>query len=701
MSLLDHLANDEEINSYGQSVQEYRDLNMDAARFTAGRLQMGIYGQRQEGVNMVRIKLPGGRLSAPKLRKIASALENYSRHDVVHITTRQDIQMHYVPLEQTPAVLHHLAEAGLTTREACGNTIRNITTCPLSGVCPRQNVDVTTHLEGTVQHLLRNPLTQQMPRKFKISLSACESDCAQGMMHDLGVVAVRNGSRFGFKVLAGGGLGHKPREAIVIEEFIEEKDLLPVMEAVIQLHNRYSDRPKRAKSRIKFLVDRFGPEGFVEKYREELSRTRSALATLDYPKGEWSNGSVDSEVPGLGAPRHIFAQKQPGYYVFPISVPMGNLSVTHLRGLAHICETLELPDIRTSQDQNMFLTDVPEAKIEPLRTALAALGLGVPKTGDDVVACPGTSTCRLGITSSTILGPKLTGGKHDLKMRVSGCHNGCAQPEAGDIGIYGEGKRMHGKLVPHYQLHFGGNAMARGALAFKGPSIPTARIEEAIERVQAAFDTNRELDEPFFSWAHRMDKTYFADLLADLVEVKPEELASVLRDHGNTNDFKVLQLGGGECAGVSQVKIGTIFFEAAHERNYRDALKFQRKFEDSAKCAEEMARLIGQGLAELLGGQKHEDLRMQAEELRRVFPTKPRLGKALAQFAEDFARPAEALNDDDLTKWFSDLDAWTMEVAEFCLSFDRQLDLAGALPFPLPASAKSPASGAAQPSVVA
>jgi sulfite reductase (NADPH) hemoprotein beta-component len=162
----------------------------------------------------------------------------------------------------------------------------------------------------------------------------------------------------------------------------------------------------------------------------------------------------------------------------------------------------------------------------------------------------------------------------------------------------------------------------------------------------------------------------------------------------------VLQLGGGECAGVSQVKIGTIFFEAAHERNYRDALKFQRKFEDSTKCAEEMARLIGQGLAELLGGQKHEDLKMQAEELRRVFPTKPRLAKALAQFAEDFARPVDALNDDDLTKWFSDLDAWTMEVAEFCLSFDRQLDLTGALPFPLPASAKAPASQAAQPSVM-
>ncbi|MDQ3185907.1 MAG: nitrite/sulfite reductase [Pseudomonadota bacterium] len=686
MSHLNYLANDEEINSFDQALQDYQGLRMDVDRFTATRLQMGIYGQRQEGVNMVRIKLPGGRLNASQLSGIADMLEKYARHDVVHITTRQDIQMHYVPLEHTPAVLRHLATVGLTTREACGNTIRNVTACPLSGVCPRQHVDVTKHLDGAVQHFLRNPLTQQMPRKFKISFSACESDCAQGMMHDMGVVAVRDGANFGFKVLAGGGLGHKPHEAIVIEEFIEEKDLLLVMEAVISLHNRYSDRIKRAKARIKFLVDKFGPEGFVEKYREELARTKAALATQDYPKGEWDVGA-DSEAPGIGAPRHVFAQKQPGYYVFPISVPMGNLNVVQLRGLAQISQTYELHDIRVTQDQNMFLANVTKAQIDPLRAALAALGLGEPQAGDDVVACPGTSTCRLGITSSTIVGPKLSGGSHDLKIRVSGCHNGCAQPEMGDIGIYGEGKRMHGKLVPHYQTYFGGNGMARGALAIKGPSIPAARIEAAVERVKSTYASNHEMGETFFSWARRVGKTYLTDLLADLGEVKPEELESVLRDHGKDADFKVLQLGGGECAGVSQVKIGSSFFEAAHERNYRDALKFQRKFEDSVKCAEEIARLIGQGVTELLSGQKHDDLTKQAEELRRVLPTKPRLSRQLAKFAEDFVRPAEELNDVRLTEWFSELDAWTMEAAEFCLGFDRQLDLAGALP--LTASAKS------------
>jgi sulfite reductase (NADPH) hemoprotein beta-component len=697
MSHLNYLANDEEINSFDQALQDYQGLRMDADRFTATRLQMGIYGQRQEGVNMVRIKLPGGRLNAPQLSVIADMLEKYARHDVVHITTRQDIQMHYVPLEHTPAVLRHLATAGLTTREACGNTIRNITACPLSGVCPRQHVDVNKHLDGAVQHFLRNPLNQQMPRKFKISFSACESDCAQGMMHDMGIVATRKGDRFGFKILAGGGLGHKPHEAIIVEEFIEEKDLLLVMEAIISLHNRYSDRTKRAKSRIKFLVDKFGPEGFVEKYREELARTQEALAAQDYPKGDWSPG-LDREVPGMGAPRHIFAQKQDGLYVFPISVPMGDLNVKQLRGLARIAETHELEEIRATQDQNMFLPNVPAARLDSIRAELAVLGLGVPKAGDNVVACPGTSTCRLGITSSTIVAPKLNGGPHDLKIRVSGCHNGCAQPEAGDIGIYGEGKRMHGKLVPHYQMYFGGNAMAGGALAIKGPSIPSARIETAVERVKTDYASSREASETFSSWIRRVGKDHVAGLLADLTEVKPEELESVLRDHGKDADFKVLQLGGGECAGVSQVKIGSSFFDAAHERNYRDALKFQRKFEDSVKCAEEIARLIGQGVSELLGGQKFDDLTQQSEELRRVLPTKPRLSRQLAKFATDFASPAEELNDARLSEWFSELDAWTMEAAEFCLGFDRQLDLAGALP--LKASAQSSLLQRAQPSVI-
>ena len=679
MNELINLASDEEITLFDKALQDFQSQNMDADRFTAARLQMGIYGQRQEGVNMIRIKLPGGRLNSKQLAVIADVLEKYVQHDVVHITTRQDIQIHYVPLGDTPEVLRLLATTGLTTREACGNTIRNVTACSLSGVCPRQHVDVNKHLDGAVQHFLRNPLTQQMPRKFKISFSACESDCAQGMMHDMGVIAVQKGTKFGFKVVAGGGLGHKPHEAIVVEEFIEEKDLLLVMEAIVSLHNRYSDRVKRAKARIKFLVDRFGQEGFIEKYREELERTKAALATQEYPKGEWNSG-IDSEIPGIGAPRKLFEQKQSGLYVFPISTPMGNLNVVQLRGLASILEFFELNEIRVTQDQNMILINVEKEKIDTLGTAVSKLDLGKPQTGDDVVACPGTSTCRLGITSSTVLGPKLSGGEHDLKIRVSGCHNGCAQPETGDIGMYGVGKRMHGKLIPHYQMYLGGDGKANGELAIKAPAVPAARIEEAMKLIKTAYSSECQSGETFFFWVRRVGKEYFTELLKCVTDIKAEELELVLRDHGKESDFKVLQLGGGECAGVTQVKIGSSFFEAAHERNYRDALKFQRKFEDSVKCAEEIALLISQGVTELFGGAKKDNLREQAEELRNVLPTKPKLSEQLIKFSGYFMSSTETLDVVLLNKWFLELDEWTVEVAELCISFDHQLDLTGALP---------------------
>ena len=683
-----NLADFAEIERYAQALQGYLDLEIDAERFTAIRLQQGIYGQRQEGVNMVRIKLPGGRVRPAQLEAIADVLERHARHDVVHITTRQDIQVHYVPLADTPAVLRRLAQAGLTTREACGNTIRNVTACPLAGVCPREHVDVTTHLDGAVAHFLRNPLNQQLPRKFKVSFSGCEADCAQGLMHDLGIVAVRRDGRFGFKVLAGGGLGHKPREAIVIEPLVEEHELLMVMEAVVALHNRYSDRTKRAKSRIKFLVDRFGAAGFVEKYREELARTRAALEAGAVPKGAWSPGPA-GPAPGTGAPRLPFAQKQADRYVVPLSVPIGNLDARQLRGLARLMLAFGLHEVRTTQDQNLTFPNVARDRIPALYAEAARLGLRAPKAGDNVVACPGTSTCRLGITSSTVIGPRLSGGLHDLRIRVSGCHNGCAQPETGDIGIYGEGRRLHGKLIPHYQTYFGGNGMAGGALAIKGPSVPTARIETAIQRVKRAFAETRVESESFFGWARRQDKDYFNALLADLTTVSADDAAALARDHGEEADFKVLQLGGGECAGATQVKIGSSFFEAAHERNYRDALKFQRKFAEALGCAEAIARLIGQGVVQLAGGSPAQALDALAAELARVLPEAPQLASRLARFASEFARPADEIGDAQLGELFVELDRWTFDAAEVCLARDRQLDLAGALPnVPAPRAAR-------------
>ncbi|VAX04055.1 Ferredoxin--sulfite reductase, partial [hydrothermal vent metagenome] len=268
----------EELVQYREAVKGYLQGDLDEDRFQAIRLQQGVYGQRQEGVHMVRVKLPGGYVSAEQLGVVASLLADYSQDDIASVTTRQDLQLHSIPLADTPQVLEEMAAQGLTSREACGNTVRNITACPLAGVCPAEHTDVQPVVDAVAARFLRHPLTQHLPRKFKMSFSGCESDCAQGLFHDLAVVATRRDGEFGYKVLAAGGLGHKPRPAIVLEEFIQEQELLPVIEAVLALHHRYSDRKRRARARLKFLLDKLGEEEFVQRYQTELQRTRAAYA---------------------------------------------------------------------------------------------------------------------------------------------------------------------------------------------------------------------------------------------------------------------------------------------------------------------------------------------------------------------------------------------------------------------------------------
>lgn len=669
-----NLSDLEEIDRFEQAIASFNAGEIDPDRFTAIRLQQGAYGQRQPGVNMLRIKVPGGRLTAAQLEVIAGLAEDFSQHKTAHLTTRQDVQVHYIPLEHMPAAMRRLAAVGLTSREACGNAVRNMTACPLAGVCPKEHVDVGRHVDGATAHFLRNPLNQQLPRKFKISFSGCEADCAQSLLHDLGVIATVRDGRPGFKIRAGGGLGHKPREAIVVEEWIAESELLFAMEALVTLHNKYSDRTKRAKSRIKFLVERFGAEGFVEKYREEFGRTKQALSNKPYPQGEWRVPS-GGEAPGQGAPRKLFAQKQSGLFVFPIALSIGDVKAVQLRGLANVLQELGLDEVHTTQDQNLAVLNVPQAKVAALRAGIAAHGLREPVTGDSVVACPGSSTCRLGLTSSTVLGPLLSGGKADLNIRVSGCHNGCAQPETGDIGIYGEAKRLHGKLVPHYQLYFAGKGTAGGALALKGPSLPAARIKKAIERVQQAH-----LDSgvaSFFDWARAQQPEYFKELLADLAEVSAHELQSVMHDFGDKTDFRVLNLGGGECAGASQVLIGANFFEAAHEREYRNALVFQRKYVEAAQCNESILRLLGSGVAQLLGGARQDDLGKLGEQLNLLAPEE--IAAEFAHAAEGAAADEE-VDVDAVAAASARVDAWTVRVAEFATAKDGQLDLKEALP---------------------
>ena len=683
-----------EIERYADAVAAFGEGRVPEDRFTALRLQQGCYGQRQSGVNMLRVKAPGGKLDADKLEAIADVVASYVdpqrafEPPHAHVTTRESIQIHSIPLERTPDAMRRLARSALTTREACGNTVRNMTACSMAGACPRERTDVNEHLMHAARYFLRNPLNQQMPRKFKISFSACESDCAQGLLHDLGVVATVKDGQPGFRLLVGGGLGHKPREAIVARAFVPERELIPAMEAVIELHNTHSDRTKRAKSRIKFLVERFGEEGFRLRFDEAFERARAAHAARGHFEGEWRE-PTQSPAPGPGAPRAPFAQRQPGLVAVPVALPLGEASPAQLTGLAELLRRHRLDEIRTAQDQNLVIRNVPVGDVAAVIDGLAALGLGVPQPGDNVVACPGTSTCRLGITASPSMGARLAGIAGDLRIRVSGCHNGCAQPETGDIGIYGEGRRMHDRLVPHYQLYLGGDGMAGGRLARKGPSVPVARVEAAIARLGEAYRATRSAaEERFFDWVHRQADDYFPALLKDLTDVTAEALPDVLRDVDGETDFKVAQLGGGECAGAAQVFIGAAFYASAHERRYRDAFVAQGRAADALECARAQVRLIAQGLHDLTNPTPAFRARKVIhglDDLAQVLEARvpPAIAQPLAALAGSLGGDAAL---DELVPLLAAIDGWVHGAAAFCIERDPTLDIAAALPQPAAAA---------------
>lgn len=673
------LIDKDELDRYQSAVKAVLNDELNAERFQSMRLQQGIYGQRQDGVNMVRIKLPGGRLSPDQAINIAELLEKYSGHDKMHVTTRQAIQIHYIPLEKTPDAIRHMATEGLTSREACNNTVRNITACPLAGICPSEHTDVQPFLEDATQHFLRHPLAQHLPRKFKMSFSGCEADCAQGMIHDLAVVAVKKDGRPGFKILAGGGLGHKPRKAIVVEEFIEEHDLLASMEAVIAVHNRYSDRKRRAKSRIKFLVEKFGEQGFIEKYHEELPRTLAAMADKTPTRGEWNDNPTKS-LPFPGAPRDVFNQKQSGMQALPIHLPLGDMSADQFRAIAQIMKAHDLNELRTTQDQSLLITHIKQADVETIASKIAQLGLAKPTVGDSVTACPGTTTCRLGITASRTLANKVNGGDDDLRIRVSGCHNGCAQPETGDIGVYGEGKRLHGKLIPHYRIYIGGSGQGNGNIAIKGPTIPSARIEQAITILKDTYRSNKSGNETFFDWSQAKDKTYFAELLEDVRSVSEDELNSVLRDHGDAIDFRVEQFGGGECAGAAQENVSANFAEAANERNYRNAFLLQRKYDDSIECAEIALRLTSNSLLFLSGNKDEQQLNTIANTIIESLPQQSELSEQLKSFSSSLAQLSDKFDAETYNALIKNMDSWTADVAKACQNIDQQLDLSASLP---------------------
>ena len=586
---------EQDIIDLERKIRKFRDGDMDEEKFRSLRLARGVYGQRQPGVQMIRIKLPYGKVTSRQLARIAEVSDTYST-GILHITTRQDIQIHYVDLERTPELWAELEKDKVTLREACGNTVRNVTASETAGIDPAEPFDVSPYAHAVFEYFLRNPIGQEMGRKFKVSFSSSDADTGLSYMHDLGFIArVRNGKR-GFKVLVGGGLGAQPRHGDLLYEFLADDEIVPLMERVIRVFDRYGERKSRAKARMKFLLKDLGLDAF----RELLEQETPALPQLHYPIDyaaypeakpsetapnlpEWSG---DSEYEAWKA-TNVQPQKQDGYKAVGIRVHLGNFTTDQARRLATLVEEFAAGEVRLSLRQNILIPYVRENWLPYFYAELKKIGLAAPgyNTASDITACPGTDTCNLGIASSTGIASELERiialeypgylSNPDVVIKISGCMNACGQHNMAHIGFQGMSVRAADKRVaPALQVLLGGGNLGGGSGQFadKVIKIPSKRGPQALRLILDDYQENGK-GQSYDRYYNQAGQLYFYDLLKPLSDLSDLE-ASDFIDWGSDKKYEKA-IGVGECAGVVIDLVATLIFES------------REKLEDADKALEE------------------------------------------------------------------------------------------------------------------
>lgn len=585
-----------------RKIRLFNEGKIDEERFRSLRLARGIYGQRQFGVQMIRIKLPYGKVTSEQLHRIADVSDEYSRGRL-HITTRQDIQIHHVSLDRTPELWAQLEKDDITLREACGNAVRNVTASETAGIDPKEPFDVSPYAHATFQFFLRNPICQEMGRKFKMSFSASEEDTALSFIHDLGFIAktktVDGKEVKGFKVLLAGGLGSQPRHADVIYEFLEAELLIPTIEGVLRVFDRYGERAKRAKARLKFLVKDLGVDAFLELVATE----RNALTYKTYPI-ETTDFEQDivfetDEVPSVviedeeayqnWKATNVFNQKQDGLYAIGIKVHLGDFYTDKARLLADLIKKYGANELRFTLRQNMLIRHVRAAFLPFFYTELQKLGFADAgyNSLNDITACPGTDTCNLGISSSTGIAAELERvlkaeypqyvNNKDIAIKISGCMNACGQHNMAHIGFQGMSIKVGKLLAPALQVLVGGGILGDGSGRFsdKLVKIPSKRGPESLRILLNDFESHKQADEDFLSYYDRQGKTYFYDLLkelSDTTNLKEDDFI----DWGHDKNY-VKAIGVGECAGVVIDLVATLLFESEEKlENATQALKSQQ-----------------------------------------------------------------------------------------------------------------------------
>ena len=593
----------EEIETF--EVEANRMLSGEIASdlFKPFRLQYGIYGQRQAGVQMVRIKIPFGGLTSNQLRRVAELAEQYAT-GVGHVTTRQDIQLHFVELKEVPTIMRGLAEVGLTTREACANTVRNVTACHLAGVCQGEVFDVTPYAKTVALHLLRNPLNQSLPRKFKIAFSGCKHDCALTPIHDIGLLALRReDGTIGFRMAVGGGLGAAPRIAQVLREFTPIDELIPSIEAVIKVFDTLGNRKNRNKARMKFVIEKLGFEEFKHRWEQAYKDMGYArpnqepiklLEHADKPvqlimpssngvkhAAASTNGSANGHMQEspfeLWKRTNVVQQKQEGYSTAAIKLFMGDLTSDQMLFVADLAERYSNGNIRTTINQNMVIRWIPETMLAGFYQDLVSQNLADPgaELVEDIIACPGTDTCGLGITSSKGMAralaevfpagrvPEDLGG---VSVKISGCHNSCAQHHIATIGLHGVGKRIGAHVAPHYELHLGGKVNGTAKIGQMTVKLPAKSVPAAITHLIEVYRRDRQTGEGLPAYIDRMGKHKLKDeLIPYTIVPSQEEDPTFYYDWEGDEEFVLEDLGPGECAGGALEMIENGILEADQE----------------------------------------------------------------------------------------------------------------------------------------
>ena len=598
-----------EADQFENQIVLRKQRKLDEKVFAETRLRRGVYGQRydngqrHDGIEtrqlvypnddltkgpdtawdapgMQRIKLPYGGVTPEQLEVLANLADEYS-DGILHVTTRQDIQLHFVHIEDTPDLMRRLAAVGITVLEACGNSVRNVTACPIAGVCRDQAFDVTPYSKALAFYLLGHDDVQDFGRKFKVAFSGCEGHaCGLVMMHDLGFLAqtreVNGEVQRGFKMFVGGGLGTVPHQAKVLSEFTPEDEILPLSQAVCRVYARLGEKQNRNRARIKFLVSDLGIEEFRRLVYEELAtlphdqRWTAYLERLDetdetpLKPGLFLDGTPLPEGFEAWYATNVYRQRQQGYAVVTVNLPLGDLTSSQAYRLADIARQYVGDHLRTTVEQNIVLRWVAEADLPNLYRDLLEAGLANPNAGTiaDITSCPGTDTCKLGIASSrglsTELRDRLTAqmetmpqAMRDLKIKVSGCFNSCGQHHVADIGFFGNSRRKGNYKVPHFQVILGGmwreNA---GSYGLAVGAIPSKRVPDFLTAITDRYVAERHDDETFQNWVQRLGKVEVKNLLQPFTEVPEyDQDPSFFSDWGDSRIYGIQDIGVGECAG--------------------------------------------------------------------------------------------------------------------------------------------------------